>query len=326
MIEQCAKSIKSAKAEKVEKTMSDMNGNLFGKAIKDAVETKAVTTYASTEATQPLGIVTLATGLAAKCRKQVVKGNLNVVYSATNVDSDGKPVVAAVGELTDSATETELTQYDAIPGKYLATVAIPAEYLEDVPAMEAFVTQELNNQAQAKLDECILNGTFAGSKGLKGVCVSADTVFVDVADDTLPTLPELHAMVDSIVPSLQPNAVWVISPKVWGNLKAELLDMNNLNAQLISDGTNKTLLGYPVMVSIQALAATPVIFGDFSQYLLGMARDITIEIDRSNKFNVDAVVAKVTFRIAGGPACSLKVYDGETYGAFAVATENAPAS
>jgi HK97 family phage major capsid protein len=89
---------------------------------------------------------------------------------------------------------------------------------------------------------------------------------------------------------------------------------------------NKTLLGYPVMVSIQALAATPVIFGDFSQYLLGMARDITIEIDRSNKFNVDAVVAKVTFRIAGGPACSLKVYDGETYGAFAVATENAPAS
>lgn len=324
MVEECAKSIKAEQSAKMEiKTMSTAIENAFGKALATAVETKAVTTYASTEATQPLGIVSLATGLSGKCRKQVIKGNLNVVYSATNIDAFGKPVVAAVGELTAAATATDLTQYDAIPGKYMATVLIPNEYLEDVPTMEAFVTGELNMQAQAKLDECILNGTFAGNKGLKGIATASatDTIRVDLADDTLPTLVELHAMVDSVIPSLQAKAEWVISPLVWGNLKAELLDMNNLNAQLISDGTNKTLLGYPVNVSVQCLSTTPIVFGDFSQYLLGMARDITIEVDRSNAFNVDAVMAKVTFRIAGGPACSKKMYDSVTYGAFVVGAE-----
>lgn len=320
-VKACAEEIKSEQSDTKEPNMSENQVKTFGKALQNAIQTKSVDVYAGTEATQPLGIVTLASGLPGKCVKRTIRGNLNLVYSASNVDAHGHPIIAAVGELTGAADEAPLTQYDAIPGKYLCTVAIPTEMLEDVAQMEAFVTQELNNNATLKLEECILNGAFAASKGLKGVCKSTDSKFVTLADDTLPTLPELHSMVDSVIPSLQTKAEWVISPTVWGNLKAELLDDANLNSQLISDGPNKTLLGYPVNVSVKVVSTEPIVFGDFSQYVLGMARDITIEVDRSAAFLTDAVVAKVSFRVAGGPACSLKYFDGATYGAFAVGTE-----
>jgi HK97 family phage major capsid protein len=314
MVEQCAKSIKTNQKEV--NTMSEEIKNKFGKAVKDAIETKAVTAYASTEATQPLGIVGFSTGLAGKVRKQTVKGNLNIVYSGTMADGNGYPVIDIVGEATAAATQAPLVQYDAIPAKWFATVAVPNEYLDDVVAMEAFVSEELTRKANLVIDNSIVNGPFTQNKGLKGIVTSADTVTVDVADVTLPTLPELHSMVDSILPELQGKAEWVISPAVWSNLKAELLDSNNLNAQLISDGANKTLLGYPVNVSVVCTAENPIVFGDFSQYIVGVAREMSIEVDRSAGFLTDVTPVKVSFRFSGGPACAKKVYDSVSYGAF----------
>lgn len=312
-----AKSLKVDKQEVENKEVKNMN--MFGKSVKDAIESKAVTSYASTEATQPLGIVGFASGIAGLTRKMPIKGNLNIVKSATMADSNGYPVIDIVGEATAADTTAPLAQYAAIPAKWFATVAVPNEYIDDVPMMEAFVTEELTKKANLVMDNSIINGTFSSNYGLKGVTVSADTVEVEVADLDLPTVTELHQMVDSILPELQANAKWVIRPAVWSALKGALLDVDNVNNQLISDGATKTLLGYPVIVSVVAPSDHTVIFGDFSQYIVGVARDMTIEVDRSAGFLTDVTPVKVSFRFAGGPACGLKVYDSVSYGAFVMA-------
>jgi HK97 family phage major capsid protein len=296
------------------------NMNMLGKAIKEAIETKAVTSYAGTEATQPLGIVSMDVGLAGACRKQPIKGNLNIVYSGTMATSGFAPVIDIVGEATAAATTAPLVQYSAIPAKWFATVAIPNEYLDVVVQMEAVVLAELSNKAALVIDNSILNGTFGGNSGLKGVLVSTDSIDTGSVVLSAIKISDLHAVVDSVLPECQANAMWVINPATWAQLKGSFLDADNLNGQLITDGATKTLLGYPVKVSVTVPAATPAVFGDFSKYFIGVAREMQIEVDRSVGFLTDVTAVKIAVRLAGGPACSKKLYGdpdaADTYGAF----------
>lgn len=291
--------------------------NMFGKSIKEAIETKAVTTYSGTEATQPLGIVSFEAGLASGARKQPIKGNLNVVYSATESTTGNLPVLDIVGEATAAATTVALTQYSAIPAKWFATVAVPNEYMEDIAAMEAFVSQELTNKANLVMDNSIINGAFSNNYGLKGIITSTDSIDVGSVVLSAITLANLHDVVGSVLPELQAGAMWVIAPATWAQLLTSFLDADNLNSQLITDGATKTLLGYPVKVSVVMPTATPIVFGNFSQYLIGVNRDVSIEVDRSAGFLTDVTAVKVGMRLAGGPACSKKQYNGVSYGAFA---------
>jgi hypothetical protein len=292
------------------------NMNILGKAIKEAIETKAVTTYAGTEATQPLSIVSMDVGLAGACRKQPIKGNLNIVYSGTMATSGYLPVVDIVGEATAAATTAPLTQYSAIPAKWFATVAVPNEYLDDVAQMEAFVMAELTNKAALVVDNSILNGAFTNNYGLKGVLTSTESIDTGSVVLSAITICDLHKVVDSVLPECQMNAQWIINPATWAQLKCSFLDADNLNGQLITDGAKKTLLGYPVKVSVTVPSATPAVFGDFSKYFIGVAREMQIEVDRSAGFLTDVTPVKVSVRLAGGPACSIKMYNGTSYGAF----------
>lgn len=292
--------------------------NTLGKSIQNAIATKAVETYSGVEATAPLGIIKLESGLGAKVRRQPMSGStLNIVYSGTQALSTSLPVIDIVGESTSAATTTPLTQYSAINAKWFATVAIANEYLDDVQSMESFVSEELANKAQLVIENSILNGAFGSNKGLKGVITSTDTVATTAVALSAITVPELHKMVDSLLPECQANATWVIAPATWSQLKGLLLDADNLGFQLIKDGATKELLGYPVIVSLCMAAATPILIGDFSKYMIGVGRELAIEVDRSAGFLTDVTPIKVSLRLAGGPACSKKWYADCTYGAFA---------
>lgn len=314
-IKEEAKTIKNEIETKSLENKEIKNMNTFGKAIKDAIESKAVTTYASTEATQPLGIVGFDIGLGGKCRQMPIKGNLNIVYSATETTSAELPLFDIVAENTAAATTVALVQYSALPAKNFATVTVPNEYMEDVAQMEAFVSQELTKKANATMDKSILRGAFTNNYGLKGVIASTDTV-AKTATLSAIAVTDLHGMVGAIIPELQPACIWVINPNTWAQLLGSLLDVDNVNSQLITDGANKTLLGYPVKVSTALQATTPIVFGDFSQYLIGVDRVLTVEVDRSVAFLTDSTALRVSYRLAGGPACSKKQIDSVEYGAF----------
>jgi hypothetical protein len=304
---------KSLEINKEIKTME----NLLFKAIKSAIETKAVETYSGTEATQPLGIIKLDSGLGALVRKQPMSGStLNIVYSGTQALSTDLPKIDIVGEATAAATTAPLTQYSAINAKWFATVAIANEYLDDVQAMESFVSEELQNKAQLVIENSILNGTFGSNKGLKGVITSTDTAETTAVALSAITVADLHEMVDTLLPECQMNATWVINPATWSQLKGLLLDADNLGFQLIKDGAVKELLGYPVIVSLCMPAANPILIGDFSKYMIGVGRELAIEVDRSAGFLTDVTPLKVSVRLAGGPACGKKWYADATYAAF----------
>jgi HK97 family phage major capsid protein len=181
--------------------------------------------------------------------------------------------------------------------------------------MESWVSTELTNKANRVLDKSILRGAFTNSYGLKGVITSSDTIGKTATLSAI-TINDLHGMVDAIIPELQPNCVFVINPGTWSQLKGSFLDVDNVNNQLITDGSNKTLLGYPVKVSTALLASTPIVFGDFSQYQIGVNRTLSIEVDRSVAFLTDSTALKCSMRLAGGPACSVKSIDSVSYGAF----------
>lgn len=316
-----AKTIKTEIESKSLQTKSSIeqkeikNMNMFGKSIKDAIETKAVTTYVGTDATQPLGVVSFDIGLGQFCRKMPITGNLNIVYSATETTSGELPAFDIVAESTAAATTVALTQYSALPAKYFNTVTVANEYIEDVVQMESWVSQELTNKANRVMDKSILRGAFTNNYGLKGVTVSTDTVTVQATLSGI-VVTDLHEMVGAIIPELQPNCIWVINPATWAQLLGTLLDVDNVNSQLITDGAKKTLLGYPVKVSTALISSTPIVFGDFSQYQIGINRTLGVEVDRAAAFLTDSTALKCSMRIAGGPACSKKNIDGVEYGAF----------
>lgn len=310
-----AKKIKQSETKSLEMKKENKNMNTFGKAIKDAIEQKAVTSYVGTDATQPLGVVSFDIGLGNLCRKMPIAGNLNIVYSATETTSAELPAFDIVAEQTAAATTVALVQYSALPAKYFNTVTVANEYIEDVAQMEAWVSQELTNKANRVMDKSILRGAFTNNYGLKGVTVSTDTVTVTATLSAI-AITDLHEMVGAIIPELQANSVWVINPQTWAQLLGSFLDVDNVNSQLITDGTNKTLLGYPVKVSTALISSTPIVFGDFSQYQIGINRTLGVEVDRSAAFLTDSTALKCSMRLCGGPACSKKLIDSVEYAAF----------
>lgn len=291
------------------------------KAVRDVLTTKAAADFAGTEATEVLGQISRTASLFARTRKMPISGNLKVVYCNSNADSNRKPVVGKVAESTAAATEVTVAEYDAIPVKWFATIPVSSEMAEDVESLEAYLGDELRNQLAINLDGDIVAGAFTSSYGCKGITVDTNALEATFADITAPTKDELIAMTAKIDPGVRANAAWAVSPDFWQACIAELLDDTNLAGQLITVGTNPTLLGYPVVETLSMPAAHPVAFGDFGRYIVGVRRDIRIEIDKSANFNTDETVVKISGRFAGGLAAGKKVFNGSTYASMAYGSE-----
>lgn len=309
--------------------LEDKKMNVFGKSIKAAIETKATgmtgaSVLAGTDATDVLGVIAADSIIFGKARKMPISGNLNVIYSK-GATSDGDltdptilPMIGVVGEGTAGATTVPIGQYQAIPGKWFATVAITQEMLEDVPSLEAFVIQELRTELGIAIDNSALNGTFTNSIGLKGVVGDTNALSSNFADEDAPTLSELTAMTAKINPMLHGVSEWYINPTTWGNLEGTLLTANNIANQLIKTGKEKELLGFPVNISF---AVPSLVFGDFGQYMIGVRKEIEITRDDSVLFNTDEAMIKIRIRLAGGLAAGVRSYEGSDYASIVYAAE-----
>ena len=298
--------------------------NVFGKMLKDVAEGKATgmsgaAVLAGTDATEVLGVIAQDSQLYGFANKVPVNGNLNVVYSTANTPSGGLPVIGLVAEGTAAGTTVPISHYEAIPGKYFATVAVTSEMLEDVPSLEAAVIRELRGNLGIAIDNSMLNGVFTNSIGFKGVLDDANALQADFADFTSPTLTELTAMTAKLNPVLQPKAVWVVNPAFWGVLEAEFLDAGNLQNQVIKSGKDKQLLGYPVILSFAVPAAAPIVFGDWTQYVIGQRREIEITRSTEALFGTDEVMLKIRCRLAGGLAAGVRKIGGVSYASIVYA-------
>ena len=296
--------------------------NVFGKAIKDVIEAKATgmtgnAAVSGTDATEVLGVIAADSVLYGKCRKVPCSGNLNVVYSNTNVGT--LPVIGIVAAGATGATTVPIAQYSAIPGKWFATVAVTKELLEDLPSLEAAVIAELRGELGIALDNSILNGTFGSSIGFKGALLDTNAQQADFASFAYPTVAELTGITSKVNPGVHPNCEWYINPSFWGVLENNLLTAANVANQLIKTGKQKDLLGFPVNLSFAVPANEPAVFGDFSKYVIGERRTIEVERDDSVLFDSDEVMIKIRVRMAGGLAAGLRTHEGSIYSSIAYA-------
>ena len=311
-----AKSFKAVQTKQATAEGAKRMKGILGKAIKEAIETKAVAAVGGIDASDIMGIVTKDSRVFGKCRQLPVTGStIRVVYS--KAQSDGtEPDIGIIGEATANAVTVELGSYDAVLGKWFATVSIPNEYIDDVDGMEDFVIQELKNKLNIVLDNSVLNGTFGSSIGFQGLAATDLVSTAAFAALATPTKAELQAMAAKVLPEVQDNSVWVVSPAFWAACVEELMDDTNLNGQLITDGKDKTLFGYPVIVTVAAKSTAPVFFGDLSRYCAGVKKGIEVEVDKSASFATDSTVVKIRIRAAGGLGASTQTWDSVVYGAM----------
>lgn len=294
---------------------------ILSKMVKDAMLSKAATDYAGTEATDVLGQVMRDASLFALTRKMPIAGNLKIVYCNSNADSDNKPEVKKTNASTANATEITTGEYDAIPVKWFATIPVASELAEDVPSLEAYLGDELRNQLAIQLDGDILAGAFTSNYGCKGVVIDDNSGEAMFADLDAPTKEELLAMVAVIDPGVRRNATWAIAPAQWSAIVSELLTADNVGSQLITVGQAPTLFGFPVVETLSAPAAHPIVFGDFGRYFVGIRREMRVEVDKSANFGTDESVIKISGRYAGGLAAGAKIFNGVTYTSMVFASE-----
>ena len=281
-------------------------------AMVRAHQTRAASDYSTTELTDILGLIGGGNVLFPLSSRIPTRGNLNIVYADW---TQGNPALGLVAECVKDENEVDLAHYIAIPGKYKATVAICSEYLEDNASMDAFVRAALSRAAGIGIDVGMLTGAFTNSIGLRGII--GDTTRVNSSEvgdtSTAVTRAQLDALIASVYAETYQSMNIAFNPLAWNAFVASL-NPTNICCDQIQTGKNPTYRGWPVLLTSAVPAANKVVVGDFSHYTVGVARTVTVESDKSAGFAEDAVLFRVTCRLAGGVAGSK---DANGYAFFA---------
>lgn len=287
-------------------------------AMRKAVETRAATDYAGTEITDILGLIGGGNVLFPKATRIPVRGNVNIVYANW---ANGNPAFGLVAECTTDTNSVDLAHYVAIPGKYKTTVAICSEYLEDNPSMDAFVRAALSRAAGIGADVGMLTGAFTNSIGLRGVI--GDTTRANTSEvgdtSTAMTKTQLDTLIGKVYAETYGDMVLAFNPTSWQAFVATLTPENTCCGEVVT-GKNPSYRGWPVLLTSAVPVANKVVAGDFSHYTVGVNRAVTVESDKSAGFAEDAILYRITCRLAGGIAGSK---DANGYAFFAYGTHTA---
>lgn len=148
------------------------------------------------------------------------------------------------------------------------------------PDVDALIRDDLNQAIAVGLDKAVIQGAGDGSNAPQGVIGQSSVPVMTIADDTngAPTNAELHSYLKSLDDNnaLSGNCSWITTPTVASTAKQTLLSTGVAGYQWNMD--NNTMLGYPAY-STANIPAKRTIFGDFSEYILGIFDGIEIVYD-----------------------------------------------
>ncbi|MDJ0923729.1 MAG: phage major capsid protein [Acidimicrobiia bacterium] len=119
----------------------------------------------------------------------------------------------------------------------------------------------------------------------------------------VPTYNELVDVMNSVIPSYQVKAEWLMSPTTWAAILKIKDDQNNPLIGSLADGAGVRLLGKRVVldpnIADVATSAESIAFGDFSGYHMRFAGGV--RFDRSDDF------AFANDLVTFGPRCGQTV-------------------
>jgi HK97 family phage major capsid protein len=148
------------------------------------------------------------------------------------------------------------------------------------PDVDALIRDDLNKAIAVGLDKAVIQGAGDGSNAPQGIIGATDVPVITIADNDggEPTKAELHNFLKSLDDNnaLSGNCTWITTPTIAAAAKQTLLDSGVSGYQWNMD--NNTMLGYPAF-STANIPAERTIFGDFSEYILGVFDGIEIVYD-----------------------------------------------
>jgi HK97 family phage major capsid protein len=171
-------------------------------------------------------------------------------------------------------TETEPV-FDSISltPRHLGTFTDVSKQLlaQGTPDVDALIRDDLQKAVAVGLDKAVIQGAGSGSNAPQGIIGATGVEDIAIADNDggEPTTAELHAFLKQLDDNnaLTSNCTWITTPQIAAAAKQTLLTSAVSGYQW--DMSNNTMLGYPAF-STANIPAERTIFGDFSEYILGI--------------------------------------------------------
>ena len=139
------------------------------------------------------------------------------------------------------------------------------------PDVDSLIRDDLQKAVAVGLDKAIIQGAGSGSNAPQGVIGATGVEDIAIADNDggEPTTAELHAFLKQLDDNnaLSSNCTWITTPQIAAAAKQTLLTSAVSGYQW--DMSNNTMLGYPAY-STANIPDEKTIFGDFSEYILGI--------------------------------------------------------
>ncbi len=151
---------------------------------------------------------------------------------------------------------------------------------QGTPDVDALIRDDLNQAIAVGLDKAVIQGLGDGSNEPQGIINANDVPVIAIADNSggKPTTAELHDFLESLDDNnaLRDNCSWITGAVIASNMKQTLLTSAVSGYQW--DMANNTILGYNAY-STSNIQAERTIFGDLSEYLLGIWDGVEIVYD-----------------------------------------------
>jgi len=224
-----------------------------------------------------------------------LKGDVYIPKLASGATWGWKTETGSFSESTPSTAQVQMTPKEG--GTYV-------DYskkllLQSNPSVDQVVMDDLTKAAALGLDKAILKGSGASGQP-KGILNTTGVNSVTSASLTYAKAIEFVQKVKQ-ANAITDNCAFVLAPAGWAVLKGRAKVSNY--PDFLIDG-NETMVGYPVYDTAQ-LGNSEIIFGDFSQVLLGLWGGVELTIDPYSQATSNLIrvivsqMADVAVRIPG---------------------------
>lgn len=219
-----------------------------------------------------------------------VKGNVTFAVEDVRNDAELHAENAKINSAVDKLARVTLAGYEITKliqiSKTVATMSINA--------FETWLVDMLAEDIARKIEDLIINGT--GSSQPTGIAKAGSgdagayvvgTDLVEVAAGTNVTYTDVTTLIGLLPGAYDRNAKFLMSKKTLYGVFMPLKD-DSKYPLVVREGSNYTILGYPVRLS-ESVANGTAYLGDFKKMVGNLAEDITVASSEHSSFGANAI-------------------------------------
>lgn len=216
-----------------------------------------------------------------------IPGNVSIPVESSVADASWVAMGSAATDSADSITTVSLAAY-----KLIKTVEITADVQNmAIDAFETWLVERLANKVQLALDSAVINGT--GTNQAKGIVTSISSA-TGTFTKAGATYKDMIKIIASLGTKYARNAVLIMQRKLfYGDVMGIVgTDGKPVVHPDVESPSKFNFLGYPIILD-DNVPEDNILFGDLFAYKMNLAKDPTVESDRSAGFRSGTQVYRV---------------------------------